>query len=155
MKNRIIVSITALVMIVTVLFSITGALAAKDGTIKYLSGSNDYLLEQVDNLSAQLVEDEPAGPIELKEKGTFIIHYYHEHNLTLYQSVPKAGISVAVDPKVIPLGTYLYIEGVGIRVAVDTGAKVTGNTIDVFVSSKQEALSLGEFETKVYIVRCD
>ena len=155
MKNRIIVSITALVMIVTVLFSITGALAAKDGTIKYLSGSNDYLLEQVDNLSAQLVEDEPAGPIELKEKGTFIIHYYHEHNLTRDQSVPKAGISVAVDPKVIPLGTYLYIEGVGIRVAVDTGAKVTGNTIDVFVSSKQEALSLGEFETKVYIVRCD
>jgi 3D (Asp-Asp-Asp) domain-containing protein len=42
----------------------------------------------------------------------------------------KKGI-VAVDPKVIPLGTRLYIPGYGFAVAGDTGGGIKGNMIDL------------------------
>ncbi|AOQ24566.1 hypothetical protein MTAT_19090 [Moorella thermoacetica] len=50
---------------------------------------------------------------------------------------------VAVDPKVIPLGTKLYIEGYGEAIAADTGGAIKGNKIDLFMDSKQEALRWG------------
>mgnify|MGYP001256816026 CR=1 FL=1 len=44
----------------------------------------------------------------------------------------KAGFGVvAVDPKVIPLGTKLYITGYGSAVAGDTGGAIKGETIDL------------------------
>lgn len=61
--------------------------------------------------------------------------------------------SVAVDPKVIPLGTKLYIEGVGYRIAEDTGSAVKGNKIDINVTTHSEALQLGKKHgVKVWIV---
>ena len=38
---------------------------------------------------------------------------------------------VAVDPKVIPLGTRLYIPGYGFAVAADTGGGIKGNMVDL------------------------
>jgi len=39
---------------------------------------------------------------------------------------------VAVDPSVIPLGTYLYIDGYGVARAVDTGSAIWGDHVDLF-----------------------
>lgn len=38
----------------------------------------------------------------------------------------------AVDPKVIPLGSIIYVEGVGFLKAVDTGSGVKGSIIDIY-----------------------
>ena len=45
---------------------------------------------------------------------------------------------ISVDPKVIPLGTKVYVEGYGNAIAGDTGGAMKGKKIDVFFSSKQK-----------------
>jgi 3D (Asp-Asp-Asp) domain-containing protein len=50
---------------------------------------------------------------------------------------------IAVDPRVIPLGTRLYVPGYGEGIAADTGGDIKGNTIDVWMSSAQAASDWG------------
>lgn len=59
---------------------------------------------------------------------------------------------VAVDPKVIPLGTLLYVEGYGYAVAGDTGGAIKGNKIDVFFYYPSEARDWGVRRVKIYIL---
>lgn len=58
-----------------------------------------------------------------------------------------------MDPRVIPLGTVIDIEGVGRRVAEDTGGKIKGKTIDLYVESKHLALKWGVRYANVSIVK--
>ena len=62
------------------------------------------------------------------------------------------GLTIAVDPKVVPLGSYLIIEGVGIRKAQDTGSAIKGKDIDVYVSSHKECSAFGRKNLKVWII---
>ena len=64
---------------------------------------------------------------------------------------PRRGV-VAVDPKVIPLGTKLYVEGYGECVAADTGGAIKGNRIDLFFPTRQEVRNFGRRKVKVYIL---
>lgn len=53
------------------------------------------------------------------------------------------GRTIAVDPNVIPLGTWVYIEGIGLRKAEDTGGAVKGKKIDVYYESDSTAKGFG------------
>lgn len=67
----------------------------------------------------------------------------------------KAGYGVAaVDPKVIPLGTKLYVEGYGYCVAADTGGAIKSNRIDLCYGSHSAALAsgFGHKSVKVYVL---
>lgn len=65
----------------------------------------------------------------------------------------KAGYGVvAVDPKVIRLGTQLYIEGYGKAEAADIGSAIKGNKIDLCYETYKEALRFGRKKIKVYIL---
>lgn len=64
---------------------------------------------------------------------------------------PRRGIA-AVDPRVIPFGTKLYVEGYGHALAADKGSTIKGNRIDVFFPSRAEALAWGVRYVKVYIL---
>ncbi|MCC6728347.1 MAG: G5 domain-containing protein [Chthonomonadales bacterium] len=59
---------------------------------------------------------------------------------------------VAVDPKFIPLGTRLYIEGYGYAVAADTGRAIKGNRIDLGHDTRQGAANVGRRKVIVHIL---
>lgn len=59
---------------------------------------------------------------------------------------------VAVDPRVIPLGTYLYVEGYGEALAADTGGAIKGNKIDLYFESPKDVARYGRKKVKVYIL---
>lgn len=50
---------------------------------------------------------------------------------------------IAVDPRVIPLGTKVWVEGYGEAIAADTGGAIKGNKIDVFIPSEGQARQWG------------
>ena len=62
--------------------------------------------------------------------------------------------TIAVDTKVIPLGTYIKIEGSDVTYkACDTGSKIKGNRIDIFISDHDTCLKMGITKNvKVYKV---
>lgn len=59
---------------------------------------------------------------------------------------------VAVDPRVIPLYTRLYIDGYGPAIAGDIGGAIKGYKIDLCFDSVSEALEWGRRPVKVYIL---
>ncbi|HWR39810.1 MAG TPA: 3D domain-containing protein [Patescibacteria group bacterium] len=59
---------------------------------------------------------------------------------------------VAVDPRVIPLGTRLYVEGYGYAVADDIGSAIKGEKIDLAYDNRQNALQFGRHPVMVYVL---
>ncbi len=59
---------------------------------------------------------------------------------------------VAVDPRVIPLGTRLYIPGYGYAIAADTGGAIRGYRIDLCFNSLSEARRFGRRRIRVQIL---
>jgi 3D (Asp-Asp-Asp) domain-containing protein len=63
---------------------------------------------------------------------------------------PEPGM-VAVDPKLIPLGSTVWIQGLGTFLAADTGSLVKGAHLDVYGLSYQEALAWGVQERSILV----
>lgn len=77
--------------------------------------------------------------------------------ITATGKVAKVGL-VAVDPRVIPLGSKLYIVSAdgkswcyGTAVAADTG--VRGNKVDLFFDTYHECISFGRRKAIVYVLK--
>lgn len=66
-------------------------------------------------------------------------------------TVPVAGRTIAVDPDVIPLGSYVMI-GQKVYIAEDTGGLIDGNDIDIYMSDHETANEFGtkKMEVTVY-----
>jgi 3D (Asp-Asp-Asp) domain-containing protein len=72
--------------------------------------------------------------------------------ITATGTTAQAGRTVAVDPKVIPLGSKIYIEGLGERIAEDVGGAIKGNRIDVYVGTVPQAYRFGVKRGTVSVV---
>lgn len=75
------------------------------------------------------------------------------YGITRSGSKAEEGRTVAVDPSIIPLGSTVLIEGVGIRKAEDTGSAIRGSRIDVFMEDLSQAIDFGvKKNVKVYVL---
>lgn len=72
-------------------------------------------------------------------------------SMTAIGTHARSGRTVAVDPRVIPYGTHLLINGHE-YVAEDCGGAVKRNHIDVYFDSHREAANIFYY-TEVYIIR--
>jgi 3D (Asp-Asp-Asp) domain-containing protein len=81
-------------------------------------------------------------------KETFVAFAYSPSgNLTAEGKAPIPGNTIAADPKLLPIGSRVRIDGAGTysgeyRVG-DVGGKIKGNKIDIFVASRAEAIQFG------------
>jgi uncharacterized protein YabE (DUF348 family) len=60
---------------------------------------------------------------------------------------------IAVDPRVIPLGTKLWVPGYGYGVAADTGGAIKGDRIDLCYDTGREAIDWGRRTVTITIVQ--
>ena len=65
---------------------------------------------------------------------------------------PSGYSTIAVDPRIIPLGTKLHVAGYGNAIAADKGSSVKGKYIDVYFNTRQEAINWGVKYLKVTIL---
>ena len=106
------------------------------------------LQTEVDNLTAEL---NAQIDLTLTYAGSFSCTAYcaeeyahicgEGHGITSSGAKVQPGVTVAADTSILPYGTVVYIEGVGLRVVQDTGSAVVGNKLDVSVNTHAEALS--------------
>ena len=92
----------------------------------------------------QLCCGEHALDRPLDENGNPIVY-------TSIGAVAQAGTTIAVDPSVIPYGSYVKIRGNVYR-AQDTGGAIVGNRIDVYFDDHQAAWDFGKQEAEVFIL---
>ena len=66
--------------------------------------------------------------------------------------IPARRGVVSVDPRVIPLGTRVYVMGYGPALAADTGGAIKGARIDLCYEDYNEAIRFGRRTVEVYIL---
>ena len=93
-------------------------------------------------------EPEPPAPETVTFEATA---YTWTGNRTATGTWPSRG-TVAVDPRVIPLGTKLYIEGYGPAVAADTGGAIKGQIIDLYLPTEDQCWQWGRRQVEVRVI---
>ncbi len=159
--------------------------AGSDGVMK-----NEYKIitrdgEEISKelLSSEVIKEPVAEVVKIGTYNTKVVAASREEldgaevitvNATAYDPDPAScggsGITatgrparfglVAVDPKVIPLGSKLYIESTddgkswtyGYAIAADTGGAIKGNRIDLCYNTRSECINFGRRQAKVYIL---
>lgn len=86
-------------------------------------------------------------------------HPYYGYTCSGIKITKGSGIKViAVDPKVIPLNTKVYVEGLngawdyGHAIAADTGSAIKELKIDLYMDTHEEALQWGRRKVNVYVL---
>ena len=103
-------------------------------------------------------ESESESEPELKSLGRFKLTAYcacskccgKSDGITASGTKAKQGRTIAVDPKLIPYGTKVVING-RTYVAEDCGGSIKQNRIDVFFNSHKDALNFGVQHAEVFV----
>lgn len=77
--------------------------------------------------------------------------YTYTGNNTATGVKPREGL-IAVDPKVIAMGSQVYVEGYGYAIAADTGGAIKGNRIDVFFGTLRQCIDWGRKPVQIHVL---
>lgn len=78
--------------------------------------------------------------------------YTYTGNTTATGITPRQGL-IAVDPRVIAMGSKVYVEGYGYAIAADTGGDIQGNRVDVFFPNLRQCLDWGRKPVRIYLLK--
>ena len=73
------------------------------------------------------------------------------YGITANGNKVRKGI-IAADTNILPFGTKVYIEDLGIFIVDDTGSAIKGNRIDIYMDSLDEAVKFGRQNKKLIIL---
>ena len=112
-----------------------------------LSNELEQLNKDLTNTNI-IIEDLKSDEYELVYMGEFRYTYYcnerYSHicgagiGLTASGKPTEVGWTVAADTSVLPMGSIIYVEGVGFREVMDVGGGVNGNHIDILMNTHDE-----------------
>lgn len=119
---------------------------------KVLNEQKLWLLSDNEKFTNRIIEINKEEASK-KYMGEFTLYAYSGHGITSTGTKPKINYTIAVDPKIIPYGSKVYIEGYGTYIAEDCGGAIKGNKIDIFMSSNAECNKFGVRKAKVYIIK--
>lgn len=120
-------------------------------------GTNNLIVTSRGNTSYRKVVTMTATAYDLSFESCGKYPGDKYYGLTASGTKVRPGV-VAVDPKVIPLGTKLYVKSLdgtkdyGFAVAEDTGGAIKGNKIDLFFPDSNDVYKFGRRKVKVYIL---
>ena len=97
----------------------------------------------------QTVAAASAGP-DGTPIGTFVVTCYDLGGTTA-SGAPVGPATVAVDPSVIPLGSRIYVDGAGPRLAQDTGGGIRGRRLDIWEPSGAQCAAWGVQSRQVWM----
>jgi 3D (Asp-Asp-Asp) domain-containing protein len=75
------------------------------------------------------------------------------YGITASGTKVKERRTIAADWDVLPAGSVVYIEGIGLRTVEDRGGAIKGNDIDLYMEDLQEALSWGVRQRDVWLIK--
>lgn len=95
-----------------------------------------------------------TAPKGYKRTITLKAYAYTGHSITSTGRRPVVGRTIAVDPRVIPYGSRVYIPALGrTYIAEDCGGAIKGNKIDVYLGSQAACRAFGVKTLKAYILK--
>lgn len=87
---------------------------------------------------------------------TFQATAYSREGQTASGKMTREGRTVAADPAVLPIGTRIRVAGAGpysgVYVVHDTGRKIDGREIDLFIDDPAEAKRFGKKPVRVRVL---
>lgn len=123
---------------------------------------NRMLEQQTDKYTELMIAQQPdMQELPFQKLGRFSLSWYSPEELgkekpeqlrTSTGSTPKEGRTIAVDPKVIPYGSIVYIQDYGLFVAEDCGGAIKQNRIDIFTASHSKAIQMGHKVAQVWLI---
>jgi len=110
----------------------------------YLNKEPVKQIEYISSVSSNMT-------IQLEATGYYIGPPYNTATSDISPTICKGFISiggydiftVAVDPKIIPLGSLLYIDSLGFGMASDIATEIKGMDVDIIFRTSSEALKWG------------
>lgn len=122
---------------------------------RVLSGT-EVLVEKQDEIRSYGTKIDMTVPEGLKYEKKYenvrAVSYYFSGTPHGAYGLPCEFGTVAVDKKLIPLGSLLYIEGYGYAIANDVGTSIKGKTVDLYMEKYEQCLLWGARWTTVYVI---
>jgi 3D (Asp-Asp-Asp) domain-containing protein len=122
-----------------------------------IAASTFFLLYQATVIDSRSVPGARTAAIAAGTRLRFTATAYCKGTITASGAAARSGIA-ASDPKVLPLGSIIRIDGAperhnGLYTVLDTGPAVQGRQLDLYMWSCYEALEFGRRPVTVTVLR--